>query len=387
MKKKLIILTLLLPCFLIGCGSQQTESSIISSSTSENTSAATSSESSTKSSSSSSKSSSSSSRSSSSEEEDTSYEPAPVIPNYVLHGVFNGSFEWTDKQMVRNTSSSSSAEYMILGVELYANDVFKIHLDGDNWYGYSSIKRNAGIPSGLVTQGPTDDNIKVLTTGTYDIYCDKYSSDGNIYLAIKDDGGDDPEPTPGTVSVTGVSLSHSGKLLQHRDETFQLTASVYPNNASNKEVTWSSSDTSIAEVTSGGRIKAKDKDGVATITVKTVDGNKKAECLIYVKANGRPDYYLSGTINGRVVSAGPNNAGTYTYPAIPLSTNHYLIPDVTLVSGDKLNVRANVGNITPLKDRYNQTYEYRVTKAMSVNIYLTSDPLSCNYNYLNLVEK
>ena len=386
MKKKLIILGLLLPCFLVGCGSQQTESSVADSSTSENTSIATSSESSAKSSSSSSKSSSSSIRTSSAEE-DTSYEPAPTIPNYVMHGVFHGSLDWTDKPMSRNTSSSSSAEYMLLGVELYANDVFKIHLDGDYWYGYSSIKKNAGIPSGLVTQAPTDDNIKVLTSGTYDIYCDKYSSDGNIYLALQDDGGDDPTPTPGTVSVTGISLNRSGKLLQHRDETFQLTALVSPSNATNKEVVWSSSDTSIAEVTSAGRIKAKDKDGTATITAKTVDGNKTATCIIYVKANGRPDYYLSGIINGNTISAGPNNAGTYTYPAIPLSTNHYLIPDVELLSGDKLNIRANIGYITPLRDRYNQTYEYRVTKAMSVNIYLNSDGLSCNYNYLNLVEK
>ncbi len=117
------------------------------------------------------------------------------------------------------------------------------------------------------------------------------------------------------------------------------------------------------------------------------DGTKTAKCLIYVKADGRPDYYLTGTINGYTVSTGTNNAGTYTYPALPLSTNHYLIPDVELLSGDKLVVRANVGNISPLKDRYNQTYEYIVTKNMSAHIYLNTDALSCNYNYLNVVEK
>ena len=379
MKNKLFVLTLLIPMVLSGCGSS--EDSFSSGTSTEQTTSATSGDTSATSSAKS-----SSSSKSSSSRADTSYAPAPVIPNYVLHGLYSGNVDWTDKEMSRNPSSSS--EYMILGVELYENDVFKIHLDGDNWYGYSTIKKNAGIPSGLVAQGPTDDNIKVLTTGVYDIYCNKNASDGgNIFLSIKDDGGDDPDPTPGTVKVTGVTLDKSGKMLQHRDETFQLTATVYPNNATNKDVTWSSSDASIAEVTSAGRIKAKDKDGVATITVKTADGNKTAQCLIYVKANLRPDYYLSGTINGRTVSAGTNNAGTYTYPAIPLSTNHYFIPDVTLQSGDKLNIRANIGSITPLRDRSNQTYEYRVTKAMSVNIFLTSDPLSCNYNYLNLVEK
>ena len=378
MKNKLFVLALLIPMVLSGCGSSE-DSFSSGTSAEQTTSTASGDTSATSSAKSSSSSKSSSSRA------DTSYAPAPTIPNYVLHGVFSGSFDWTDKAMTANPSKSS--EYMLLGVELHANDVFKIHLDGDNWYGYSKIKGSSSIPANSMAQAPTDDNIKVLTTGVYDIYCDKYSSDGNIYIAIQDDGGDDPAPTPGTVKVTGVTLNHSGKMLEPRYDEFQLTATVSPSNATNKDVTWSSSDESIATVTTAGRIIAKSKSGTTTITVKTSDGNKTAQCIIYVKTNGIPDYYLSGTINGRTVSAGTNNAGKYSYPAIPLSTNHYLIPDVELVSGDKLNIRANVGYITPLKDRNNQTYEYRVTKAMSVNIYLNSDGLSCNYNYLNLVEK
>ena len=276
---------------------------------------------------------------------------------------------------------SSTSEYMIQGIKLYEGDLFKIHMYGDTWYGYSDVKNSTA--SGLVTRGASNDNIKVLTTGVYDIYSDYNESDGgHVYLAKVDGGGSDTN-----IHVTGVSLNRSGKLLTYRITDFYLTATVSPYNATNKEVTWSSSDTSIATVTSAGRIETKEKTGTTIITVKTVDGSKTAECLIYVKANGRPDYYLTGIINGYTVSTGINNAGTYTYPALPLSTNHYLIPDVDLISGDKLVVRANVGNISPLKDRYNQTYEYKVTKDMSVNIYLNTDGLSCNYNYLTLVEK
>ncbi len=293
-----------------------------------------------------------------------------TVPNYVLHGLFYGKGEWTDEKMKQNPSDSS--EYMIQGIQLYANDLFKIHMSGNTWYGYSSLK--SSVPSGLVTQGSSDDNIKVLTAGTYDIYCSSNESDGgHIYLA-KVGGGDNP------VSVTGVSLSHSGKLLTYRITDFKLTATISPSNATNREVTWKSSDTSIATVTTAGRIVTYQKTGTTTITVKTVDGNKTAECIIYVCASGIPDYYLTGTINGRDYSA-----KTYTYAAIPLGTNRYLIPDVELIKGDKLNVRGDNGNLAILKDRYNQNYVYNVDKNMSVNIYL--NPKDENYNYLTFVNK
>ena len=292
------------------------------------------------------------------------------IPNYVLHGLFYGKGGWTDEKMKQNPSDSS--EYMIQGIQLYANDLFKIHMSGNTWYGYSALK--SSVPSGLVTQGSSDDNIKVLATGTYDIYSSYNESDGgHIYLA-KVGGGDNP------VSVTGVSLSHSGKLLTYRITDFKLTATISPSNATNKEVTWKSSDTSIATVTTEGRIVTYQKTGTTTITVTTVDGNKTAECIIYVCASGIPDYYLTGTINGRDYSA-----KTYTYAAIPLGTNRYLIPDVELIKGDKLNVRGDNGNPAILKDRYNQNYVYNVDKAMSVNIYL--NPKDENYNYLTFVNK
>lgn len=295
-----------------------------------------------------------------------------TIPNYVLHGLFNGQTEWTDKKMEQNPSSSS--EYMIQGVTLYANDLFKIHMDGNVWYGYSDVKTS--IPSGLVAKGETDDNIKVLTTGTYDIYSSYNVSDnGHIYISkVGGSGGGD---TPSTVSVTGISLNRTGKFLLVRNE-FVLEATISPANATNKEVRWSSSDETIATVTTGGRVIAKEKRGSTTITAKTVDGNKVATCLIYVSPSNVPDYYLTGTINGRSYSA-----GTYTYAALPLSTGKYLIPDVELIDGDKLTVTGSNG--ATLKNKYNQTFKYKVTKRMSVNI--TLDINDASKNYLTFTDK
>ncbi len=82
-----------------------------------------------------------------------------------------------------------------------------------------------------------------------------------------------------TVAVTGVSLNKIATTLTVGD-TETLTATVTPNNATNKTVTWTSSNTNIASV-SNGVITAK-AAGTATITVKTADGNKTATCVVTV---------------------------------------------------------------------------------------------------------
>ena len=84
-----------------------------------------------------------------------------------------------------------------------------------------------------------------------------------------------------TVSVTSVSLNKTTAQLGV-GETTSLTATVYPSDATNKNVTWSSSNTSVATVSSSGVVTAK-AVGTATITVKTADGNKTATCAVTVK--------------------------------------------------------------------------------------------------------
>lgn len=81
--------------------------------------------------------------------------------------------------------------------------------------------------------------------------------------------------------VTSVTLDKSDISL-YKGESETVTATVLPSNASNKDVTWSSSDPSIATVSSSGKIIAK-KHGTATITVTTKDGGYTATCTVVVK--------------------------------------------------------------------------------------------------------
>lgn len=71
--------------------------------------------------------------------------------------------------------------------------------------------------------------------------------------------------------VTSISLNRSSLSMEALD-TFQLTATVSPSTAVNKDVTWSSSAPEIASVTDNGLVTALGK-GKATITVKAADGS------------------------------------------------------------------------------------------------------------------
>lgn len=92
-------------------------------------------------------------------------------------------------------------------------------------------------------------------------------------------------PTPTTVAVSSVSLSKTSITLTEGDKE-TLTATVLPNNATDKTVEWSSSNTSVASV-SNGTVTAI-KAGTTTITVKTKDGGKTATCAVTVNAKVIP---------------------------------------------------------------------------------------------------
>ena len=87
-------------------------------------------------------------------------------------------------------------------------------------------------------------------------------------------------------SVTGVKLDITSKELTE-GESFTLKATVEPDNATDKSVTWSSSANDVASVDQNGKVTAL-KAGTATITVTTKDGSKKATCAITVKAKVIP---------------------------------------------------------------------------------------------------
>ena len=95
-----------------------------------------------------------------------------------------------------------------------------------------------------------------------------------------------------TYKVTKVELSTSTlALTDGGSET--LTATITPSNATNKNVTWSSNNTTVATVDNSGTVTAVGA-GTAQITVTTEDGNKTATCAVTVTAK---TYSISATPN------------------------------------------------------------------------------------------
>ena len=99
-------------------------------------------------------------------------------------------------------------------------------------------------------------------------------------------------------------------------KTLTLTPTFSPENTTNKIVTWSSSDESVATVDNAGKITPK-KIGSTIITVTSQDGNKKASCTVTViqkanePSNEKPSSENnSNTNNGTTTNGGSNNGGS-----------------------------------------------------------------------------
>lgn len=137
-----------------------------------------------------------------------------------------------------------------------------------------------------------------------DIYYEGTESEWNNIE--KTDGWDSGSPSEfytlhfAIISVERVTLNKTSATLTVGD-TLTLTATITPTNATNKNVTWKSSDTTVATV-SNGVVTAK-KAGTATITVTTADGSKTATCTVTVKSTFDPNT-LTFTVESAKATAG-----------------------------------------------------------------------------------
>ncbi|MDO4978149.1 MAG: Ig-like domain-containing protein [Eubacteriales bacterium] len=146
---------------------------------------------------------------------------------------------------------------------------------------------------------------------------------------------------PPVVNVSSIALNKTNERVEVGN-TLQLTATIAPANANNKAVSWSSSNTNIATVDANGLVKAI-AGGSATITAKTADGGKTANCVIttYINETGVsltvPRYTLSvGETENITANVSPSNA-----------TNK----NVTFSSSDSSVLTVdNTGKVTAIKD-------------------------------------
>lgn len=107
------------------------------------------------------------------------------------------------------------------------------------------------------------------------------TNDGNLSSVC------DVNVNPIGIKVTAVSISPNTVTVATDKESSYITANLLPTNASNKKVTWTSSNSTIVTVTpsqigTSASIQGKE-DGTAIITVTTDDGNFTATCTVTSK--------------------------------------------------------------------------------------------------------
>lgn len=157
-----------------------------------------------------------------------------------------GNVTWNNKiaSVTINTSTSYNIQYQINGIT------------ENNWRNIS----NGGLIENLKDK---DVVYARLTDGTN--FGDYASCDINAIL------------------VNTITLNTTSAKIE-KGKTIQLVATISPNNATDKSVTWTSSNNNTATVNGNGLVTGKES-GTTTITVKSNDGsNKSATCTITVQA-------------------------------------------------------------------------------------------------------
>lgn len=194
-----------------------------------------------------------------------------------------------------------------------------------------------------------------------------------------------------TVAATGVDVTPSTLSLIQGGNTGQLNATVLPDTATNKNVTWSTSDPAIATVDASGVVTPVGP-GTATITVTTEDGNYTDTSTVTVsEPTDLSNLTLSkGTLTPAFASGTTSYTATVTNDVYSLTitpttvdanatvtVNGQLVTSGMPSEEIQLNVGDNDITVTvTAQDGTTKTYTVKVTRAASINADLTNLELS-----------
>ena len=145
---------------------------------------------------------------------------------------------------------------------------------------------------------------KECSKNFYSVFSIESNNDNNPFADISDE-----------VRVISIALDTSS-ITMNAGESYTISATINPSNATNKTVIWSSNNQSVATVNGNGTVTAV-APGTATITVTTADGGKIASCTVDVTTT----YTVTMNPNGGSVST-TTKVVTYgtTYGTMPTPT-------------------------------------------------------------------
>lgn len=215
-----------------------------------------------------------------------------------------------------------------------------LDLNGTTTGNLSATVNGTNNPSQAVSWSSS--NTSVATVSASGVVTAKATGNATITATSQVDGTKSGTCTvtvsDSTVHVTGVTLNKNSTTITV-GESETLTATVSPNNATNKSVNWSSSNTSVATV-SNGVVSAK-ATGNATITVTTTDGSHTATCIVTVEAAAGPTdstkYSLINSTSdieiGKSYIITNGTSGTVKAISTQSNTNNRKTTDATVTDG------------------------------------------------------
>ena len=185
------------------------------------------------------------------------------------------------------TATSVDGEYSAECVIIVQQPVEAITLEKHN------VSLKVGEAENLFVQvSPTTADNKTVIWSSSDIQIASIDNNGNVTAiksgeawikAVSNDNAEAKDSCKVTViqPVTGITISQESCQMSSIGESFQLEATVLPEDASNKEVRWSSSNESICMVSQGKVIATG--YGTAVVIASTVDGGFLASCVVNVE--------------------------------------------------------------------------------------------------------
>ena len=206
----------------------------------------------------------------------------------------------TDEAIVNKYKELKKSNDDIMKME----NMLKTTTPTSNWneWGYWNGHNIIGIDG----FGYTQRNISVPDTGLY--YMWVYFSGNNLkdvygYILV-----DNLQPE---IALEGISISKTQTI--ELGKTLTLKPTFNPTNATNKILTWSSSDESVATVDNAGKITPK-KVGSTIITVVSQDGNKRATCTVTVTEATSQKPGTNNSNNGQPSNNGDNTVAPGKLP-------------------------------------------------------------------------
>ena len=209
------------------------------------------------------------------------------VVSAVANGVANITASATD-----GSGKSATCRVTVTGNTLVSSITvspsYKTLTEGSSTFLYASVSP-ANATNKCVTWSSSNTNVATVNP-TSGLVTAQNAGSAYIYATAQDGSGVVGSCTltvPTPVSVTGITVSPKLKTLGE-GETAYLHATVCPCNATNKAVTWSSSDTSVATVGFYTGIvtpvfsenPSEEKIRTVTITATTVDGEFEDSCTV-----------------------------------------------------------------------------------------------------------